>query len=177
LQRLQLKTQKIFLESSTTTYYKTPIGTAKIIGDNDGIQSISVLDEDFSNTIKVTEAGLASCVKECIVQLDEYFAGTRTEFDLKLNPQGTQFQQKVWKELLNTPFNKTRTYLEQSKSLGDVKAIRAVASANGKNPIWIVIPCHRVIGSDGSLTGYAGGIWRKKWLLDHENPVKQQSLF
>ena len=74
-------------------------------------------------------------------------------------------------------FGKTKTYLEQTKSLGDAKAIRAVASANGKNPIWIVIPCHRVIGSDGSLTGYAGGIWRKKWLLNHENPAKQQSLF
>ncbi len=169
-----LKTQKMFLESNTITYYKTPIGTAKIVGDNNGIQSISVLDEDISNA---TEVDLADCIKECIVQLDEYFAGTRIEFDLKLNPQGTTFQQRVWKELLNIPFNKTRTYLEQSKSLGDVKAIRAVASANGKNPIWIVIPCHRVIGSDGSLTGYAGGIWRKKWLLDHENPVKQQSLF
>jgi len=164
----------MFLESNTITYYKTPIGTAKIVGDNNGIQSISVLDEDISNA---TEVDLADCIKECIVQLDEYFAGTRIEFDLKLNPQGTTFQQRVWKELLNIPFNKTRTYLEQSKSLGDVKAIRAVASANGKNPIWIVIPCHRVIGSDGSLTGYAGGIWRKKWLLDHENPVKQQSLF
>jgi methylated-DNA-[protein]-cysteine S-methyltransferase len=164
------------LESSTTTYYKTPIGTAKIIGDNNGIQSISVLDKDFEVSTALDET-LPTCLQECMVQLDEYFAGTRTEFDLKLNPQGTQFQQKVWKELLKTPFNKTRTYLEQSKSLGDVKAIRAVASANGKNPIWIVIPCHRVIGSDGSLTGYAGGIWRKKWLLDHENPVKQQSLF
>ena len=112
-----------------------------------------------------------------MVQLEEYFKGERTEFTVKLNPQGTVFQQRVWKELLQIPFNKTRTYLEQSKALGDVKAIRAVAAANGKNPIWILIPCHRVLGSDGSLTGYAGGIWRKKWLLAHENPVKQQSLF
>ena len=80
-----------------------------------------------------------------------------------------------WK--LKIPFGKTTSYLELSKRLGDPKAIRAVASANGKNPLWIVVPCHRVIGSDGSLTGYAGGIWRKKWLLAHENPVKQQSLF
>ena len=100
-----------------------------------------------------------------------------SHFKLKLNPQGTEFQQKVWKELLTIPYNKTRTYLEQTKAIGDVKAIRAVASANGKNPIWILIPCHRVVGSDGSLTGYAGGLWRKKWLLDHENPIKQQSLF
>jgi methylated-DNA-[protein]-cysteine S-methyltransferase len=127
-----------------TTYYKSPIGTEKIVGNNNGI---------------------------------EYFKGERKTFNLKLNPKGTEFQKKVWQKLLNIPFNKTRTYLEQSKALGDVKAIRAVASANGKNPIWIVIPCHRVIGSDGSLTGYAGGIWRKKWLLQHENPNKQQSLF
>ena len=110
-------------------------------------------------------------------QLDEYFNGTRTAFNLKLNPQGTGFQQRVWKELLNIPHGKTRSYLEQSKKLGDVKAIRAVASANGKNPIWILIPCHRIIGSDGSLTGYAGRLWRKKWLLEHENPSMQQSLF
>jgi len=160
------------LESNNVIYYKTPIGTAKIVGDEDGIQSISVLDDDIE-----TSNNIPTYLKNCISQLEEYFAGTRTQFDLKLNPQGTEFQQKVWKELLNIPFNKTRTYLEQTKAIGDVKAIRAVASANGKNPIWIVIPCHRVIGSDGSLTGYAGGIWRKKWLLAHENPVKQQSLF
>lgn len=154
------------------TYYKTPLGTAEIVGDINGIQSISVLDEDIETSTNTPEFA-----KDCIQQLKEYFAGTRTEFNLKLNPQGTAFQQSVWKELLNIPFAKTRTYLEQTKKIGDPKAIRAVASANGKNPIWIVIPCHRVIGSDGSLTGYAGGIWRKKWLLEHESPVKQQSLF
>lgn len=158
-----------------TTYYKTPIGTAKIIGDEDGIQSISLLD-DISNLIEAT-ASIPKYLQNCVQQLDEYFDGVRTEFDLKLNPQGTPFQKKVWKELQHIPFNTTRSYLEQSKALGNVKAIRAVASANGKNPIWIVIPCHRVIGSDGSLTGYAGGIWRKRWLLTHENPIKQQLLF
>lgn len=157
-----------------TAYYKTPIGTAKIIGDENGIQSIYVLEE---NLVVETSEKIPDCLKDCVLQLEEYFAGIRTDFNLKLNPKGTNFQQKVWDELLNIPFNKTRTYLEQSKALGNVKAIRAVASANGKNPIWIVIPCHRVIGSDGSLTGYAGGIWRKKWLLDHENPLKQHSLF
>ena len=159
------------------TYYKSPIGTAKIVGDENGVQSISLLDKDFSIDKETSNQDLASCMKTCAIQLEEYFIGTRTEFDLKLNPKGTEFQQKVWKELLNIPFNKVKTYLEQTKALGDVKAIRAVASANGKNPIAIVIPCHRVIGSDGSLTGYAGGLWRKKWLLEHENPVKQQSLF
>ena len=160
-----------------TTYLKTPLGTAKIVGNENGIQSVSVLDEDFSINLEVTNSDIPECLQDCVTQLDQYFKGKRNDFDLKLNPQGTIFQKRVWEELLNIPFNKTRTYLEQSKALGDVKAIRAVASANGKNPIWIIIPCHRVIGSDGSLTGYAGGIWRKKWLLAHENPVKQQSLF
>ena len=159
-----------------TTYYKTPIGIAKIDGDENGIQSISVLDESTSDTISIPE-DTPSCLQDCVTQLDEYFAGKRTVFDLQLNPQGTTFQQSVWDELLNIPFGSTRTYLEQTKQLGDVKAIRAVASANGKNPIWIVIPCHRVIGSDGSLTGYAGGVWRKKWLLEHESGTKQQTLF
>ncbi len=164
------------MESKKTAYYKTPIGTAKIVGDKNGIQSVSVLDDekhDFSTALKKTP----KCLQECVQQLTEYFNGTQTEFTVTLNPQGTAFQQRVWKELLNIPYNKTLTYLEQSKKLGNVKAIRAVAAANGKNPIWILIPCHRVIGSDGSLTGYAGGLWRKKWLLAHENPVKQQSLF
>jgi len=145
---------------------------ATIIGNTDGVSSITVSDneEDFSTEV-------ADCLKECVQQLTEYFAKERTCFDLKLNPKGTEFQQKVWKALLDVPYGKTRSYLEQSKHLGDVKAIRAVASANGKNPLWIVIPCHRIIGSDGSLTGYAGGVWRKKWLLELECPSGQMELF
>ena len=159
-----------------TTYYKTPIGIAEIMGDENGIQSISVKDED-TFTANETAQKVPQCLLDCKQQLKEYFEGKRTSFNLKLNPQGTGFQKQVWQELLNIPFGKTRSYMEQTKQIGDPKAIRAVASANGKNPIWIVIPCHRVIGSDGSLTGYAGGVWRKKWLLDHESPVKQRSLF
>ena len=154
-----------------TTYIQTPLGIAEIIGDENGVSSISVLDEGTISSI------IPSSLQDAVNQLNEYFEGKRTHFDFKLNPKGTEFQQKVWKGLLQIPFGKTRTYLEQSKILGDVKAIRAVASANGKNPLWIVVPCHRVIGSDGSLTGYAGGLWRKKWLLEHENPTAQQSLF
>jgi methylated-DNA-[protein]-cysteine S-methyltransferase len=114
---------------------------------------------------------------ETVTQLQDYFLGRRTEFTFKLNLQGTEFQKKVWQELLHIPYGKTCSYLDLSKKIGDVKAIRAVASANGKNPLWIVVPCHRVIGTNGSLTGYAGGLWRKKWLLEHENPIKQESLF
>lgn len=154
-----------------TVFIKTPLGIAKIKGDENGISVISVLDEGELST------AIPSVLKESVTQLNDYFEGKRTDFTFKLNPSGTEFQQKVWKSLLEIPYGKTRTYLEQSKILGDVKAIRAVASANGKNPLWIVVPCHRVIGTSGSLTGYAGGLWRKKWLLEHENPSNQESLF
>lgn len=160
-----------------TIHYKTPIGIAEITGNENGIQSISVVNNDSLTTLIDATSNTTNTLKNCVTQLDEFFKGKRTKFDLKLNPQGTIFQQKVWKELLKIPFGKTRSYLQQTKQIGNIKAIRAVASANGKNPIWIIIPCHRVIGSDGSLTGYAGGIWRKKWLLDHESGCKQQTLF
>ena len=159
-----------------TTYYKTPIGIAKIVGDTNGIQAVSVLDEKEVSDTDLKKS-TPYCLQDCVVQLEEYFNGERASFNLTVNPKGTAFQIKVWKSLLNIPYGKTTNYLAQSKALGDAKAIRAVATANGKNPLWIIIPCHRVIGSDGSLTGYAGGIWRKKWLLEHENPLKQQTLF
>lgn len=154
-----------------TVRIKTPLGIAEIIGDENGIAKIAVTDDGIiSESIPIV-------LNEAVTQLNDYFQGKRTEFDLELNPLGTPFQRKVWKSLTDIPFGKTRSYLEQAKILGDVKAIRAVASANGRNPLWIVVPCHRVIGTDGSLTGYAGGLWRKKWLLEHENPTAQQSLF
>ncbi|MCX7549000.1 methylated-DNA--[protein]-cysteine S-methyltransferase [Xanthomarina sp. F1114] len=151
---------------------KTPLGFTKITGDENGISSIIVLnsEERITDIIPIE-------LEDCVQQLKEYFEGLRKNFDLELNPEGTDFQKRVWDALLKIPFGKTLSYLELSKQLGDVKAIRAVANANGKNPLWIVVPCHRVIGSDGSLTGYAGGLHRKKWLLEHESPYKQQSLF
>ncbi|KZS38244.1 cysteine methyltransferase [Aquimarina aggregata] len=156
------------------TCIETPLGTAIISGDENGITSVSVTKEPKT---KPSQDNIPVYLKEAVLQLKEYFNGERDVFDLKLNPSGTEFQKKVWDELLKIPFGKTVSYLDIAKRLGDPKCIRAAATANGKNPLWIVIPCHRVIGSDGSLTGYAGGLWRKKWLLDHENPVKQQSLF
>lgn len=154
-----------------TCFISSPLGITKIMGDANGIAIISVLTE---GTISTT---VPNHLQEAVLQLQEYFEGKRTDFTFKLNPKGTDFQQKVWQELRNIPFGKTISYMDLSKKLGDVKAIRAAASANGKNPLWIVVPCHRVIGTDGSLTGYAGGLWRKKWLLEHENPTTQQSLF
>lgn len=151
---------------------KSPLGYTKIEGDENGISSITVLNSEEKETEIIPEP-----LEDCVRQLREYFDGSRKDFDLLLNPEGTSFQKNVWKALQHIPFGKTMTYLELSKQLGDVKAIRAVASANGKNPIWIVVPCHRVIGTDGSLTGYAGGLQRKQWLLEHESPFKQGSLF
>jgi len=150
----------------------SPLGFTKIVGNEDGIASVTVLDSEEKVTDIIPES-----LEDCVFQLNEYFKGNREVFDLKLNPYGTAFQKKVWKLLEQIPFGKTVSYLDLSKQLGDVKAIRAVASANGKNPIWIIIPCHRVVGSDGSLTGYAGGLHRKQWLLEHESPYKQESLF
>ena len=154
-----------------TVFINSPLGTTKIVGDENGISQISILEEGVISTAIPNE------LKVAVTQIKEYFSGTRTDFDFRINPNGTDFQKKVWQELLNIPYGKTISYLDLAKKLGDPKVIRAAASANGKNPLWIVIPCHRVIGTDGSLTGYAGGLWRKKWLLEHESPTTQQSLF
>ena len=110
-------------------------------------------------------------LQECIAQLDEYFSGKRKDFALPLGQSGSAFQITVWEHLLKIPFGKTISYLRLSKQIGDVKAIRAIAAANGKNNLAIVVPCHRVIGSDATLVGYAGGLWRKKWLLEHEMKI------
>ncbi len=154
-----------------TVYLQTPIGYAELKGDEDGLASVTVFDGEKQMDV------IPEVLEDAFYQFSEYFEGKRKVFNLKLNPQGTVFQKRVWNALLEIPYGKTTSYLELSKTLGDVKAIRAVASANGKNPLWIVIPCHRVIGSNGDLTGYAGGLHRKKWLIEHESPVKQQSLF
>ncbi len=151
---------------------ESPLGFTKIVGTEDGISSISILNSEE----KITDI-IPLELEDCVHQLHDYFEGKRTQFDIKLNPEGTDFQKKVWNELQTIPYGKTCSYLELSQQLGDIKAIRAVANANGRNPLWIVIPCHRVIGSDGSLTGYAGGLHRKQWLLEHESPYKQQRLF
>ncbi|AXT58745.1 methylated-DNA--[protein]-cysteine S-methyltransferase [Aquimarina sp. AD1] len=157
----------------STVFIETPLGIASITGDENGVSKISITaDKEQVPSDKIPDE-----LKDVVTQLQDYFEGNRTDFNIDLNPTGTDFQKRVWRELSNIPFGKTVSYLDIAKRLGDPKCIRAAATANGKNPLWVVVPCHRVIGSDGSLTGYAGGLWRKKWLLDHENPVKQQSLF
>ncbi len=155
-----------------TCIINSPLGYAKISGDSAGITSVSIVDTEEELSEIIPESLI-----ECVAQLTAYFKNKSKTFDLKLNPQGTLFQKTIWRLLEDIPYGKTISYLQLSKQLGDVKAIRAVASANGKNPIWIIVPCHRVIGSDGSLTGYAGGLHRKQWLLNHESEYKQQTLF
>ena len=149
-----------------TAYCKTPVGIARIIAEDGFITSISIRDEDIE--VQPVEDPL---LQNAISQLGEYFAGSRTVFDLPIKQEGSGFQQTVWQQLLQIPFGKTITYGQQSKLMNNPLGIRAIASANGKNDLWVVVPCHRVIGSNGSLTGYAGGLWRKKWLLDHEAKV------
>ena len=155
-----------------STFLNTPLGWARIEGDSEGLTSVSIGDKAPGNNNLIPEM-----LEEAVYQLREYFEGTRKDFNLKLKFQGTPFQNSVWKALTDIPYGKTLSYLELSKQLGDPKAIRAVAAANGKNPFWVIVPCHRVVGSDGSLTGYAGGLHRKKWLVDHEQGSQQQTLF
>lgn len=147
-------------------YYKTPIGYARITEEDDFITSIYLLDEEFDVTPPETPL-LALAIK----QLDEYFAGERKNFDLQLKQRGSDFQLLVWDELSKIRYGSTISYMQQAKFMKNPLGIRAIASANGKNNLIIVVPCHRVIGTDGSLTGFGCGIWRKKWLLEHEARV------
>jgi methylated-DNA-[protein]-cysteine S-methyltransferase len=146
-----------------STSFQTPVGVLQICCTDQGLYSVLFVDE-ASDKVNDEHPLLSSCV----AQLNEYFSGKRTSFDLPLSPEGTNFQIKAWQILQDIPFGKTISYMLMAKQYGDVKAIRALASANGKNKIAIIVPCHRVIGTNQSLTGYAGGLWRKKWLLEHE---------
>lgn len=141
----------------------SPIG--ELIIESDGVSLISILFKGDDLSVVQNPDGI---INLCINQLNEYFRGERKNFDLPLNPKGTEFQHKVWGKVNEIPFGETTSYGGIAIALGDLKLNRAVGLANGANPIPIVIPCHRVIGGDGSLTGYAGGLDRKKWLLNHE---------
>lgn len=156
----------------TCTFFNSPLGIISIGADDESI--IAVL---FVNSLKGTQADENKItitepqqllLKICVQQLQEYFDGSRKDFDLPIKHEGSAFQQKVWEALIHIDYGKTISYLELSKRINNVKAIRAVGTCNGSNKISIIVPCHRVIGSNGSLTGYGGGLWRKKWLLEHE---------
>lgn len=150
--------------------YFSPIGLINVEYSERGISNLVFVDgNEMESPINEMESRFNEMESQIIQQIEEYFTRKRYVFNLPLDLQGTEFQKRVWNELLKIPFGKTVTYKEVALKLGDVKAVRAVGTANGANPVSIIIPCHRVIGSDGSLTGYAGGLWRKKWLLEFES--------
>lgn len=151
--------------------YDSPIGIIEIVGNSEAIYSIMFAEHDkpISSIKDDTEQVLVDCYN----QLDEYFKGERHEFTFPYYFEGTTFQKEVWNALTKIPYAKTGSYKDIATSIGNEKAIRAVGSANGKNKLSIVIPCHRIIGSNGKLTGYAGGLWRKEWLLKHESSFKK----
>lgn len=149
------------------SYYNSPIGAIEVATNED-----SIIKLDFVEELGKNDENAPEILKRAIKQLDEYFQGKRKTFDLKLGAEGTTFQQSVWQQLIKVPFGSTATYGEIAKAVGNEKASRAVGGANNKNKIAIVIPCHRVVGSQGKMVGYAGGLWRKEWLLQHEKQNK-----
>jgi methylated-DNA-[protein]-cysteine S-methyltransferase len=155
-----------------TIYYKSPVGVLEIRSNQTAIAAVLFLNSWKDKKISEAEINFikpqSAVIKNCVMQLDEYFTGQRKDFSITTLQAGTAFQQTVWQELCNIPYGKTISYLELSKRIGNVKAIRAVGTANGNNSVSIIVPCHRVIGSNGNLIGYGGDLWRKKWLLEHE---------
>jgi methylated-DNA-[protein]-cysteine S-methyltransferase len=165
------------LAETYTTYYHSPVGILKISGTAEYISEISFHDSTQKQPGSKKE--MPPLLIQCVEQLIQYFNGERRVFDFPINQPGTAFQQETWNWLMTIPYGKTISYLQLAIKTGDPKATRAVASANGKNNIAIVVPCHRVIGANRELIGYGGGLWRKKWLLEHEMKVAYgvQTLF
>lgn len=154
-----------------TAYIQSLVGNIAVSGSENGIRSILFLDKE------IEVSAVPECLQDCICQLKEYFEGKRNSFNLKLDPAGTDFQLKVWEKLQQIPFGKTISYLQLARMTGNESNTRAVGNANGKNKINIVVPCHRVIGSNGKLTGYGGGLWRKEILLKLEMGASMPGLF
>jgi methylated-DNA-[protein]-cysteine S-methyltransferase len=144
-------------------YYSSPLGTIEITGDRQGLIALRFVSKKPPSGLRIHPA-----LKRAVVELDEYFRGKRKKFGLKPVLRGTEFQVSVWRRLIGIPYGETRSYREVAKAIGRPKAVRAVGAANAANAVGIIIPCHRVIGSDGKLVGYGSGLWRKKWLLVHE---------
>lgn len=167
------------MDEQFSTYYQSPLGIIKISGTPQYISEVHFIDSIQHPPAEPHKKQLPPLAIHAIEELIQYFQGERKDFTVPLQQQGTPFQQGVWQELLKIPFGKTISYLELSKRLGDTKSIRAAAAANGKNHIAVLVPCHRVIGSKNDLVGYAAGIWRKRWLLEHEAHIANgvQTLF
>jgi methylated-DNA-[protein]-cysteine S-methyltransferase len=163
-----------------TQYIESPVGQLEISAGAEAMLSLHFVGAEKKTNYGRTETTTNAVLEDCKQQLSEYFEGKRKEFDLLYDLEGTVFQQKVWMELNDIAFGTTISYLELARRLGDVKCIRAAGTANGNNPLSIILPCHRVIGSDGKLVGYGGDLWRKEWLLKHEmkfTPKNDWQLF
>jgi methylated-DNA-[protein]-cysteine S-methyltransferase len=162
------------------TRIETPVGDLVLLASDVGLRAVLWGDEPLRRVGgAVTDESVVDdpthrVLADAVAQLEEYFAGSRRQFDLPLDVRGTGFQHAAWRALLTIPFGDTASYGEQARRMGDVRKARAVGAANGRNPISIVVPCHRVVGADGSLTGFAGGMDAKAWLLDHERRVASQ---
>jgi methylated-DNA-[protein]-cysteine S-methyltransferase len=148
--------------------YASPIGTIEIEGSEAGVSALNFVDAKSGRADRRAKGPRPAPLADGLAQLDEYFRGDRTSFSVKLDLRGTDFQKKVWAKLLRVGFGKTTTYKALAKAIGNPASTRAVGGANHRNPVSIIVPCHRVVGSDGRLTGYGGGLWRKDWLLRHE---------
>jgi methylated-DNA-[protein]-cysteine S-methyltransferase len=155
------------METKYTQIYHSPIGVIKIVASEFCIEELVFVETDKVSSINLSEDS-PPVIQQCIDELIEYFAGNRRNFSVAINQEGTEFQQRVWKELYEVPFGKNLSYGELAKKMGDPTAVRAAAAANGKNKIAVIVPCHRIVGADRSLVGYAWGKARKKWLLQHE---------
>ncbi len=167
------------MEDHFVTYYQSPLGLIKLSGTEAYVSEVSFIDTIQKPPVDHHKKPMPPMAIHAIEELIQFFNGERRVFEMPIHQEGTTFQQGVWQELLRIPFGKTISYLELSRRLGDTKSIRAAASANGRNHLAIVVPCHRVIGSKNDLVGYAGGLWRKRWLLEHENKIANgvQTLF
>lgn len=146
-------------------YCESPIGLVEVGGTSTSVTSLYF--------VKRRRKGFKShpFVEAAVTQIKEYFSGARRTFEVDISPAGTDFQKRVWEKLLTVPFGKTASYRDIATAIGNPKAVRAVGGANGSNPVSIIVPCHRIIGSNGTLTGYGSGLWRKEWLLKHERSL------
>lgn len=149
-------------------YYESPIGLLEVRGGEAGVTAVNFVESRDPAVSRGETGALPPPVAACLAQIDEYFGGERRTFSVKLDLRGTDFQMKVWKALRSVEFGRTVTYKDLAKAVGCPAGTRAVGGANHSNPVSIIVPCHRVVGSDGRLTGYGGGLWRKDWLLRHE---------
>ena len=149
-------------------HYRSPIGLIEIEGSERGVSALNFVEAKRAKAKRLGRGPLPTPLADALAQLEEYFQGRRRAFAVKLDLGGTSFQRRVWRELLAVGFGRTTTYKAIAEAVGRPAATRAVGGANHRNPVSIIVPCHRVVGSDGSLTGYGGGLWRKEWLLRHE---------